>query len=41
MKIYDKFGGHVIGLNILKKNEIEQKGIVEFIKEKNKLRSLL
>jgi UTP--glucose-1-phosphate uridylyltransferase len=36
MKIYDKFGGHVIGLNILKKNEIEQKGIVEFIKEKNR-----
>ncbi|MAM44777.1 MAG: UTP--glucose-1-phosphate uridylyltransferase [Chloroflexi bacterium] len=35
-KIYDKFGGHVIGLNILKKNEVEQKGIVEFIKEKSR-----
>ncbi len=36
MKIYNKFGGHVIGLNKLKKNEIEQKGIVEVIKEKTR-----
>ena len=36
IKIYNKFGGHVIGLNNLKKNEVEQKGIVEVIKEKTR-----
>ena len=35
-KIYDKHGGHVIGLNELKKNEIEKKGIVDFNKEKDR-----
>tara|TARA_B100000953_G_scaffold251047_1_gene213751 strand:- start:268 stop:1110 length:843 start_codon:yes stop_codon:yes gene_type:complete len=36
MKIYNQFGGHVIGLNKIKKSEVEHKGVVEFIKEENR-----
>lgn len=37
-KIYQQFGGHVIGLNKLKKNEIENKGIVDFDEEKSRFK---
>ncbi len=34
--IFDKYGGHVIGLNKLKNNEIEKKGVVDFQAEKDR-----
>ncbi|MBA47378.1 MAG: UTP--glucose-1-phosphate uridylyltransferase [Dehalococcoidia bacterium] len=41
--LYLKYGGHVLGLNKLKKNEIEKKGIVEFDEEQDrfKIKSLV
>ena len=36
--IYTQYGGHVIGLNKLKKNEIEKKGIVDFNEEKDRFK---
>ncbi|MBK90692.1 MAG: UTP--glucose-1-phosphate uridylyltransferase [Chloroflexi bacterium] len=41
--IYEKYGGHVIGLNKLKKAEIESKGIVQFDEEADryKIKSLV
>ena len=34
--IYDKYGGNVIGLNKLKNNEIDKKGIVSFTEDKDR-----
>lgn len=43
INIYEKYGGHVLGLNKLKKSEIETKGVIAFDKESDryKIKSMI